>query len=89
MLIGTSSWRKNRLIEVNMEFKNKPQELGEGTYQCTLDEATLEKAKLELNEDPEQKATQIEGFRQWVKAQPHMSSRMGQLQQTFTAYENG
>ena len=61
-----------------MEFKNKPQELGEGTYQCTLDEATLEKAKLELNEDPEQRATQIERFRQWVKAQPHMSSRMGQ-----------
>ena len=72
-----------------MEFKNKLQELGEGTYQCTLDEATLEKAKVELNEDPEQRATQIERFRQWVKAQPHMSSRTGQLPQTFTAHKNG
>ena len=65
-------------MEVDMEFKNKLGELGEGTYECTLDDATLEKAKLELNENPEQRATQRERFRQWVKAQPHMSSRTGQ-----------
>ena len=69
-----------------MEFENKPRELGEGTYQCTLDEATLEKAKVELNEDPEQRAAQIARFRQWVKAQPHMSSRTGQWSQTLHGY---
>ncbi len=50
---------------------------GEGTYVCTLDEKTLKKAKAELNEDPKQRASQIETFRQWVKAQPHISSRTG------------
>ncbi len=52
-------------------------ENGEGTYVCNLDEKTLKKAKKELNEDPKQRASQIETFRQWVKAQPHIKSRTG------------
>ena len=51
----------------------------EGTYVCTLDEATLQKAKEELNEDPKERASQIETFRQWVKSQPHLTSRTGRL----------
>ncbi len=50
---------------------------GEGTYVCTLDEKTLRKARDELNEDPEQRASQIETLRKWVKAQPHITSRTG------------
>ncbi len=50
---------------------------GEGSYVCTLDEKTLEKAKKELNEDPKQRASQIEAFREWVKTQPHITSRTG------------
>lgn len=48
-----------------------------GTYVCTLDEETLQKAKEELNEDPKQRASQIETLRQWVLQQPHLKSRTG------------
>ncbi len=54
-------------------------ESGEGTYVCKLDDKTKKKAKNELNEDPKQRASQIETFRQWVKAQPHISSRTGRF----------
>ena len=54
---------------------------GEGTYVCTLDDSTLKKAKDELNEDPVQRASQIETFRQWVKSQPHLKSRTGKFNQ--------
>ena len=51
---------------------------GEGTYVCTLDETTLQKAKDELNENPQERASLIETFRQWVKSRPHLTSRTGQ-----------
>ena len=44
---------------------------------CKLDDQTLAKAKSELNEDPKQRAGQIEALRQWVKNQPHINSRTG------------
>ena len=50
---------------------------GEGTYKYDLDEATLRKAREELNEDPTQTASQIEALRKWVKQQPHIRSRTG------------
>ena len=59
-----------------MEIDHLDEE-GEGIYVCTLDETTLKKAKDELNEDPKQRALQIETFRQWVKSQPHIISRTG------------
>ncbi len=63
---------------------------GEGTYVCTLDEKTLKKAKAELNEDPKQRASQIETFRQWVKAQPHIKSRTGRKHDSnFKIIEQG
>ncbi|CAH1779664.1 unnamed protein product [Owenia fusiformis] len=49
--------------------------LGEGTYECTLDDKVLKKAVKELNEDPKQRALQIEALREWVKRQPHLNSR--------------
>ena len=48
-------------------------------YKCTLDEKTLEKAKEELNEDPKQRMSQIETFRDWIKSQPHIKSRLGSV----------
>ncbi|XP_023933640.1 alpha-tocopherol transfer protein-like isoform X2 [Lingula anatina] len=48
---------------------------GEGTYQCTLDDEALETAKRELNEDPIERASQIETLRNWVKQQPHLRAR--------------
>ncbi|CAH1779665.1 unnamed protein product [Owenia fusiformis] len=46
--------------------------LGEGTYECTLDDKVFKKAVKELNEDPKQRALQIEALRQWVIQQPHL-----------------
>ncbi|XP_064640509.1 alpha-tocopherol transfer protein-like [Lineus longissimus] len=48
---------------------------GEGTYACHLDEMTQEKAREELHECPEERASQIETLRNWVKQQPHLTCR--------------
>ncbi len=47
-------------------------------YVCTLDQRTLEKAKLEINEDPKERMSQVEAFREWVKKQPHLSCPTGE-----------
>ncbi len=47
-------------------------------YVCTLDERTVEKAKLEINEDPKERMSQVETFRNWVEQQPHLSCPTGQ-----------
>lgn len=49
---------------------------GVGTYKCTLDKKTLKKAKDELNEDPKQRASQIQTLREWAERQPHLRSRL-------------
>ena len=55
-------------------------DLGEGTYVCTLDKDTQKIAKKELFEDPKQRASQIETFREWVKSQPHfVNCRTGMM----------
>ena len=48
-----------------------------GTYICTLDKKTVKKAKEELNEDPKQRASQIQTLRDWAESQPHLRSRLG------------
>ena len=50
----------------------------EKEYTCTLSEKSLEKAKRELNEDPQQRKSQIETFRKWIEQQPHLNSRTGE-----------
>ena len=65
------------LGKLNVHFQFNMSEEGEGTYVCTLDDAALKKAKDELNEDPAQRASQVETLRQWVKSQPHLKSRTG------------
>lgn len=44
-------------------------------YVCTLTPSSLEKAKKELNEDPQQRLSQVQTLRKWIKEQPHLASR--------------
>jgi len=41
-------------------------------YVSTLDEASLKKAKEELNEDPKERLSSVNALRQWILAQPHI-----------------
>ncbi|CAH1781744.1 unnamed protein product [Owenia fusiformis] len=45
--------------------------MGDG-YVCTLDAASLEKARVELGEDPLQREAQVKQLREWVESQPHL-----------------
>lgn len=46
-------------------------------YVCTLTEASLKKAKEELNEDPKERLGAVEALRKWVLEQPHIKSPTG------------
>ena len=66
------------ITKVRRNFQTIQEKMrGEGTYVCTLDTETLEKAKNELNEDPKERASHIETLRKWCKEQPHLNSRTG------------
>ena len=41
-------------------------------YVCTLTEASLKKAKDELNEDPKERMASVATLRDWILAQPHI-----------------
>jgi len=41
-------------------------------YVCTLDEASLKKAKDELNEDPKERLSSVNALRKWILDQPHI-----------------
>ena len=42
-------------------------------YICTLDDASIKKAKEELNEDPQDRLAAVQALRNWVKEQPHIT----------------
>ena len=47
-------------------------------YVCTLDEASLKKAREELNEDPADRMNAVEAFRNLIKTRaPHVRCSMG------------
>ena len=47
-------------------------------YLCTLDEASLKKAREELNEDPADRMSAVEAFRNLIKTRaPHITCSMG------------
>lgn len=48
---------------------------GDAQYTCSLDTKTLEKARKELNEIPEERISHIETLRKWVEDQPHLTCR--------------
>jgi len=65
---------KENVIGITSKFK-KVLERNKMPYKCSLDANTLKKAKDELNEDPTQRASQIQALREWVQRQPHLTSR--------------
>ena len=42
-------------------------------YVCTLDDASLKKAREELNEIPSDRMAAIQALRDWVQQQPHFT----------------
>ena len=48
-------------------------------YVCSLDEASLNKAIKELNEDPKNRLGAVDTFRQWIKQQKHLKCPTGIL----------
>ena len=46
-------------------------------YECTLDAASIKKAKDELNEDPADRLDAVKALREWLLKQPHITSRSG------------
>jgi hypothetical protein len=48
-------------------------------YVCTLTPQSLEKAVRELNEDPKERLGAVQTFRKWIKEQPHIVCRTGEL----------
>ena len=41
-------------------------------YVCTLDQASIKRAKDELNEVPEDRLAAVQALREWIQAQPHI-----------------
>lgn len=47
------------------------------TYKCSLDDASLKKAELELNENPEERTVQLNRFKKWIISQEWLNAPMG------------
>lgn len=52
--------------------------MGGDKYVCTLSPELLQRAKDELNEDPDRREADIEHIRDWLRHQPHINARMGE-----------
>ena len=50
---------------------------GDAEYVCTLDEASLQKAREELYEDPSNRLGAVTTFREWIQQQKHIHSPTG------------
>ena len=48
-------------------------------YVCSLDEKSLKKAKDELNEDPKERLSAVDTFKNWILEQPHIICPTGKL----------
>ena len=44
----------------------------EENYHCTLTEASQEKAKRELHEDPKERLSSVSTLKEWIRTQPHI-----------------
>ena len=47
-------------------------------YQCTLTEASLKKAREELNEDPKERLNAVKQLREWIEQQPHFTLKLAE-----------
>ncbi|XP_050697219.1 alpha-tocopherol transfer protein-like isoform X7 [Eriocheir sinensis] len=50
--------------------------MGGDKYVCTLSPELLQRAKDEINEDPDRREADIEHIRDWLRHQPHINARM-------------
>ena len=48
------------------------------SYKCSLSEKSLEKAKKELNEDPNEREGAVQAFRKWIQEQKHIKCETGE-----------
>jgi len=51
--------------------------VSDADYVCTLDEKSAKKAKDELNEDPKNRLSSLQKFRELVLQQPHIKCPTG------------
>ena len=58
-------------------------------YVCTLTEASLKKAREELNENPADRMSSVEAFRKVIKDQaPHITCSMGRFLMVFFLFSD-
>ncbi|KAK3598429.1 hypothetical protein CHS0354_016427 [Potamilus streckersoni] len=50
--------------------------MAEDIYQCTLDKASIDKAREELNEIPEERLGALKTFKDWIQQQPWLKTPM-------------
>ena len=48
-----------------------------GEYQCSLSATSIEKAKKELNEDPDERQGAVNALREWTEREPWITSPTG------------
>ena len=60
--------------------------MSDDSYVCTLNEASLEKAKKELQEDPKERLGAVETFRKWILEQPHLKCPTGMYKYALWGY---
>ena len=49
----------------------------DASYVCTLDSASTEKARIELNEEPTDRLNAVKALRSWLRQQPHINFATG------------
>ena len=47
------------------------------TYKCSLSEASIEKAKKELNEDPKERLGAVKALREWINQEQWITAPTG------------
>ena len=55
-------------------------------YTCSLSKGTMEKAKHELGEDPNERDGEIQTFREWILSQKHIKCDTGEF--LFQLYDS-
>jgi hypothetical protein len=54
----------------------------DASYVCSLDAASIKKARDELNELPEDRLAAVKALRDWIKTQPHLRAKTGEIKRT-------
>ena len=65
------------LVSAPLDERVQMAGVSDADYVCTLDEKSLKKAKDELNEDPANRLSSVQKFRELVLQQPHIKCPTG------------